>query len=251
MRGFCKSGLPVLVLATVLIFGSCGKTKEDFKSIKDFSYFPVAELNFLEYEVDSIFFEKSGQSNRRDTFNYIVKETLQEVEEVGDQVCARYNRSVFSGEASTPVSVSTYLVCRDQKTGWTLDNGIQLIHLVFPFNENTTWNALSMILKDSVVEYIRENPIRTFKNWHLSGVDQMNTVFEVGAEQLTDVVRVVQVDSDNLLERRYSEELFASGIGLVYRERHILETQNIGALPWIEKAERGYICKWRLINYEK
>jgi hypothetical protein len=58
------------------------------------------------------------------------------------------------------------------------------------------------------------------------------------------VLTVREADSENLIELRRSRVKYAKGIGLVYRELWVLDTQCIeqcDGKPWEEKAEKGFI----------
>ena len=74
-----------------------------------------------------------------------------------------------------------------------------------------------------------------------------------GDQTYDDVSLVEGADYENLLNRRLSLEAYARGIGLVYRELEVFETQcqiccggDTGTcldLSWREKAEGGFIIR--------
>jgi hypothetical protein len=66
------------------------------------------------------------------------------------------------------------------------------------------------------------------------------------------VVTVQNADSENLIELRLAHEKYARGVGLVYRELWILDTQCIEdciGMTWEQKAEKGFILKQTLIDH--
>jgi hypothetical protein len=64
------------------------------------------------------------------------------------------------------------------------------------------------------------------------------------------VAIVSLADSENLIEYRWGREYYAKGIGLIYKELRVLDTQKIDpTTAWEEKAEKGFIVKQRLLSY--
>lgn len=59
------------------------------------------------------------------------------------------------------------------------------------------------------------------------------------------------MDKENAIEKTFAKEVYARGIGMVYKEWWHLETQKIVDDPWLEKAEKGYIIKMQIIDYGK
>ena len=88
-----------------------------------------------------------------------------------------------------------------------------------------------------------------FKDWdyrYLS-VDRSEDISGMNYDR---VLTVQQVDSENAIERRFGIEKYVFGSGLVFKERIILDTQNVtNDLSWEEKAERGFILRQTLIRF--
>ena len=73
---------------------------------------------------------------------------------------------------------------------------------------------------------------------------------KIGTKDYADVLTVqAQSDPKILTEKRYSLEKYAKGIGLIYREIKILDTQKLDAtIAWEKKAQKGFIVRMTRTN---
>ena len=73
---------------------------------------------------------------------------------------------------------------------------------------------------------------------------------KIGTKDYADVLTIqAQSDPKILTEKRYSLEKYAKGVGLVYREIRILDTQKLDAsTAWEKKAQKGFITKMTRTN---
>ncbi len=95
-----------------------------------------------------------------------------------------------------------------------------------------------------------------FKGWdyEILSVDSSEVIGDINHDQ---VVTIQQANNDNVIELRYSQEKYAKGVGLVYRQREIMDSycKYIGTnelcigLDWREKAGRGFIMRETLIAH--
>jgi hypothetical protein len=68
---------------------------------------------------------------------------------------------------------------------------------------------------------------------------------------LDSCLKVIQIDEENLFEKKYGEEQYARGIGLVSKELIILNTQAPpSGQTFLERAESGFILRYKLIDYK-
>ena len=139
-----------------------------------------------------------------------------------------------------------------------------MIKMVSPIQENRRWDGIVYIRRDTLVP-IRGGSIDMFKDWDDFVCENIGNTFvdTLSNTVYTDVAKIVQVDKTNNIERRFSTEVYAKNIGLVYKEMRILDTQcrtpgtctgnsDIAACigtPWYLKAEKGFILKQSLIEH--
>lgn len=256
---FCR--LVVIGLFVGLCFGSCERVVDTLPQT-DLAYYPVVQDNYRVYQVDSIVY---------DEYNCTIQTNSYQIKEVT-------GTKLIDGEGKTAHRIERYWRATALDM-WTLvgvwsekieDNQIQrvednqrFVKMVFPVNETKEWDGITFIRRDTLVP-IRGGSIDLYKDW------DMFTYKGVGASYLDtvsntiypDAVQVIQVDKTNNIERRYATEVYAKGIGLVYKEMRILDSQcrsprctgpsDIASClntPWTIKAEKGYILTQSLLEH--
>ncbi|MFT6021272.1 MAG: hypothetical protein ACI9CQ_004079, partial [Saprospiraceae bacterium] len=67
-----------------------------------------------------------------------------------------------------------------------------------------------------------------------------------------EVTTIQLADEENLLEKRYGIEKYAKGVGLIFKELQIYNTQDIEneTEPWEVKTERGFRVVMTLVDYK-
>jgi len=72
----------------------------------------------------------------------------------------------------------------------------------------------------------------------------------IGTKSFEKVCKVLEVDNEDIISKRYSEALYARGVGMIYRELWILDTQNTDlSKSFRDRAEKGLILKQTLVSY--
>lgn len=200
----------------MLAFNACKKQTEDFAtgSIEDYS--PLTVGRFITYQLDS--FKYLPFSLQDTTVTYQVKHVVDAM--INDNLgrpayrIIRYIRKTDQDEwvpDNTFVSVNT-------GTGLEfIENNLRYIKLKQPIREGYTWKGNSFI--DT---YSLNSGVRYLDDWDYvyADVDQPLTL---GNIQLDSTVKVNQRDEEFgspgfYSEKNYSAEVYARGIGLVYRQ---------------------------------
>jgi hypothetical protein len=181
-------------------------------------------------------------------------------EEIVDTLLDNLGNTLFKVERFTKKdSISQWEISKvltqamyDNQAFRTEDN-LKYIPLVFPIRENKSWNGNVFI---DVFQSISVNgePVEIFKEWSSHRMRNIDSPETIGTFDFENVLSVTASNSsNNNLEQRLWTEKYVKGIGLVYRELWILDTQCesccgndlavCDALPWEEKAEKGFILK--------
>jgi hypothetical protein len=147
-------------------------------------------------------------------------------------------------------------VGRDEKKAWRTEDQFRLIKMPFPMTMRSEWDGLSFINRETEVE-IRQNRIRPFTNWEFE-VDSINISKTIGNFNFDSTLTITEADDVNAIERRFSRVIYAMGIGPVFIEQRILDSQycnqspppaDCETRPWEIKAERGYILRQTVTSY--
>lgn len=248
-----------LVLLLVFTLLQCTMSVEDPLDENElgYNYYPLQVGSERIYQIDSIQFDlgDGGLPVYDSTTFYlreIVKEIIPDLEEKDLYRIERSRADTLAGPW-TIVDVITRQLTGGQ--AFSTENNIKLINLVFPVRRDVRWNGTSY-LNDQIIVYVRGEKIEMYKDWEFKVLDE-GIPEQVGGLQYDAVATIQQCDSDNPFEKRYSIEKYAKGIGLVFRERQIVDSrckflgdnaQCVG-LEWKEKAGRGFFTQEILIDH--
>ncbi len=240
----------MLYLAIVAI--SCDRQTETVTPI-DYSYCPLDSGKYIVYEVDSILYNEYLLTV--DTHSYQIKYVLgrQELDGMGNPYF-RYECYQRADSAQAWNLVQVYATQRIDNQFFVIENNQRIIKLAFPIAKGVAWDGLPYIRRDTTIE-IEGGSIDLYKDWGnftCTDIDQPRTI---GALHFDSTLTVLQTNTTNQIEHRKSFEYYAKGVGLIYREMWILDTQcggnlaNCAGRSWEQKAEKGFILRQRIIDY--
>ncbi|NND35228.1 MAG: hypothetical protein HKN76_21755, partial [Saprospiraceae bacterium] len=243
------------ILPVLLAFMGCTAENLDPFDLAGYGYeyYPLEIGKYRIYRIDSIQFDLGeGNLPTRDSSTFYLREDF--VEEVsnlgrdGENLVRieRYRSESLDG----PWSIFDVITrSRTTNQAYSSENNVQLINLVFPVKTGIRWDGDAFV-KDRLVVFVQGESLEMYKEWEFeilsSGVSE-----KVGENTYPDVVTVQQADSDNPIEKRYSIEKYAKDVGLIFREREIVDSycKQLGVLDqcigkeWIEKAGRGFFTR--------
>ena len=250
-------------LIIALLFIACERVIEQLDPVA-YEYFPMEVGKYKIYQVDSTVY---------DEYNCDVQITSYQVMELT-------GNTGTDGEGDLYYTVERHIRA-DSSQPWLLqsiwtekieDNQLQrvednqrIIKMVFPVKESRRWDGIVYIRRDTLVP-IRGGSIDMYKDWDDFVFENIGETFldtsRTGPKIYPDALQVLQVDKTNNIEKRYSREVYAKNIGLVYKEMWILDTQCRGGnctgvgniatcilTPWKDKTEKGFILVQSLIEH--
>ncbi|MEL6945639.1 MAG: hypothetical protein AAFO82_23530, partial [Bacteroidota bacterium] len=141
---------------------------------------------------------------------------------------------------------STYLT---EEQAVRTEENLTFIKMIFPVSRGKNWEGLGFSKDKRVI--IAGESIEMFKNWE-SIITQVKEPMLLGSFAFDDVMTIEVARDTNAIELRSGFEKYAKGIGLVYRELSILNTQNVVIeedILWGDKAQEGFILYQRLIDH--
>lgn len=240
--------LPFIFLTLLLIgISACEERTEILDLPANKEYFPLEVGESMIYQVDSINYLNGGaivDSIR----SYVREEITERFEDVDGEEFYRLERSVRRTDADPWRIADVWLISRDDQGAYRTEENLRFIKLVFPLTENRTWDHNAFIDDQQFVIVGGGETLQMYRNWQ-SSVETLESTQVVEGQEFTDVAVVIHVDDENVIERRYVEEQYAKGVGLIYREMMILDTQNTQSTgTWREKAEEGFIVRQQLIK---
>lgn len=241
----------VLILFSLVLLTAC---EPEFIPADDASiemdFFPIDSFTTWEYRMDSIIYDNEGLTIDT-SVSYRREQVLGSFMDIEGKVT--YRLGIAKKSNLTDIYKETDL--------WTFqlnENGLQrkeenlnFVKLLFPIVIGDFWDGNQF--PENTEIYVAGDAIEAYRRWEYEYVDRLES-FAVGAELYTDVIHVKQADNTNEIERRFSEEYYAKGVGLISRNMEILDHQcgvletNCDTKPWVEKADQGFILSQRLIR---
>ncbi len=237
----------LLLSSTILFIFSCQNETILAEEVDlETEYYPLGNDKVWEYQIDSTIYDNAGNSKTMSTT--FVRETMQgPIEESETEVS--YLLEVAKKTNLTDIYFPTdqwILRFRDNKL-IRIEENLSFVKLIFPPNLETVWEG-NQFDPDTEI-FVAGDPIQAYKDWDYRVLDRLDTL-TVGEKSYNNILQVQQANSENQIEKRYSIEHYAFGIGLIEREMWILDTQDFdSAQPWVEKAEQGFILRQRLIDH--
>lgn len=205
----------------VVLFMSCDK-EQDLSDIDiGYKYFPTTAGSFVIYRVDSVWYGLTEE-----TYQYQIKEEIADefVDAVGQPalVLNRYYR-LNNGQPWTLADVWT-----SKRTGTTaekVEENVRYVKLEFPVKENETWNG-NAFNSLGAQEYSYTNVAK---------------FADVGILQFDNTITIQQKNNVNLVDEEVFYEIYADGIGLVYKQATDLNKQG--------NQTSGYSVSYQAIAY--
>ncbi len=244
-----------ILLACLVLFVRCTDTitEEPKPFDKDYEYFPLSIGKYITYEVDSITYRLKESKLIQDSVHFQAKEEI--VDTLHDNLgVLNYKIEYFERKDSTQ-KWQVKKVWRTQR-GTTqairTEEGFRSIKLVFPLVKKKSWNA-NIYIDNAAEVTIGDQPIAAFKDWKELQITDWAKPEKIGTFVFDDILSVnTRIDATNQVELRRLEEKYARGIGLVSKSLSVLDTQCKGeliqcaAIPWEQKAERGFRLRWTI-----
>ena len=209
----------------LVIISSCKPI--DYDNINYYyNYFPLQINQEKEFLVTNIVHSSFG----RDTSSYFLKEIITDynINIEGDTVYTLERYWKVDSSLSYEIK-DVWTSKRNLGAGYLNEENITYTKLIFPLSLNIFWNGNAFNNLD-YQEY---------------SIESINIPFQLNDLIFDSTVTVIQNYKSNLLEFENAKEIYATGIGLIYKEDVQLEI-NSGNLSDINQ---GYEYYQEIINY--
>ena len=243
--------LSIIVLFIVLGIIACGKNETDTLPNLGKEYFPLAIGKTAVFDLDSIIYDPVTLTvSRIDTFKWQAQEVLSDTfRSKAGNLAYVVDRSIKAKNSIEWTPRETFSASLTQQYALLSENNLTFIKFPNFFDVGTTWDG--NIFNDVATKFnVAGEILEPFsKKWTFE-ILSFGKAEKIGNKDYADVLTVeAQSDPKILTEKRYSLEKYAKGVGLVYREIKILDTQKLDAtIAWEKKAEKGFIVKMTRTN---
>lgn len=234
----------------IVLLSACKTEPDDFDMDFGFDYFPLETGRSWTYQMDSTIYDPTGDSTILHS-TYFLKEIVIDsfVDLTGSTV---YRIEQYQRAADTLPWVISKVVTASltNNQAQRVEDNFRFIKLTFPLRKNNFWDGNAFFDPGTTVTVAGET-LEMFKSWSYRVLEKGHPD-SVGDFSFPEVATIQNADSENLIELRLAHEKYARGVGLVYRELWILDTQCIEdciGMSWEEKAEKGFILRQTLLEH--
>lgn len=225
--------------------------KESFQEPQDFGFnYQVRELgHWVDYQVDSIVYSDITDPATVDTFSYFIRESIESsfTDASGNEnLRVEIYKKYALNDAWTLNQVGSFLIKKDNFQRNFQD--LRFISLTFPVRIGREWqgNVFLDVLNEPSLEFFDDSKY----NWtyYYAEVDVPKSL---GSFSFDSCATIIQIDEENLFEKKYSNEVYARNVGMIQKSLIILNTQAPpSGASFFERAESGFILNYTLIDYK-
>jgi hypothetical protein len=231
---------------------ACGKNETETLPKMGAEYYPLTIGKSITYQLDSIIYDTIGQGVLIDTFHLQAKEVIKDTfRNILGNLMYRIERFERKNNSADWVIKNIFAAQLSDNQAIRLENNMNFLKFPIPVFEKQTWDG-NVLVDAGLKIIVAGETIEPFsKKWTFSA-ESLGKSETIGNKSFTEVLTVkAQTDPKILTEWRYQLEKYAKGIGLVYREVHILDAQRLDAnIVWEKKANKGYILRMTVLSYE-
>ncbi len=225
-----KYYLPVLFsLFLVILAASCKKENDDFEPTAIESYAPLQAGKYVDYRLDSTVFTSFGTQQEVHSYDVRFMVDAQISDNLG-RPAWRIFRSIKPVGSGTYVPDATFTAI-NTGTGYEfIENNMRFIKLLQPIRNEYSWKGNSFIDTYSVfstVKYLDNwdyvyTDVHTPKTYNTLNFDSTITVL-----QRDDSLGLPLTPQTQYAEKNFSKEVYAAGVGLVFRDFLHYEFQRV------------------------
>lgn len=245
---------PIYFLFIAIIgasLSSCSESTnvEDFEIFPKYEYFPLEIGKYITYQVDSAIYDTTAAGIVVTNTTSFVRESITDtLRDNSNRLAYKLERAYRPSDTVDWEVTDIWVAVATENQAERVEENLRFIKMTFPLIDGTIWNG-NLFIDETTTISVAGEQVELFRNWSYE-VDGLDLQEEIGTMNFDSVATLIQADSENLVELRYSVEKYAKNIGLVYREMRIFDTQNISEiLPWEEKAQKGFSFTQTVIDH--
>jgi hypothetical protein len=250
MKYFFTEIVAVCLVAVFLLLPSCKDKKDNYDIAYEYEYFPLDSGHFIIYDVDSIRYSAQkigsggGYIQKNDTVKYQLMEyyagkyfdSVQGIEKYRIEYYQRKTKDQAWKQDRVWWATQTTTNIQRQ------EDDLKFIKLIFPPRENATWNGTIFIPKTGQYEFL--------ENWNFK-MTEVGAAKEIGAFKFPKTLVVTHIDTDdgNLINNQLSREIYAKGVGIVYKEWDKIDKQDVLSGWDNPQNADGFRIRMRVFDY--
>ena len=218
----------IVLLVSVLLW-SCEKEIENTEPISsENEYFPIVVGNAITYQIQEITIDV--QSGVNDTLNYQIKERIDALVETTNEFNSYRLERLYRADTSQEWTIlNIWQIRQYQRRIHKIEENYEYVRLLTPTQLYDSWDGNRFNVKEEnicTVEKIQDSLIN-------------NTSY--------NIAYITHLNQSSLIDKRFSEEQYAKGIGLISKSIIDVELNIDPNLPWEEKITKGTLFYQNII----
>jgi hypothetical protein len=208
-------------IVTVLLLGSCKKTTEELPLPVLNDYYPLTVGKYITYSLDSVvYYANFGVSAT--IKSYQVKQVVDaKITDNLGRPAYRIIRYIRSLPTDPWQPDNTFMAVPTANSIEYVENNLRFLKLANPIRQDYNWKGNTYINTTSL-----SSTLKYLDDWDYT-YDSINVAAKVGTINIDSTIKVSQIDYTDVYNRIFSEEKYAKGIGMVYRNFLYLNKGNL------------------------
>lgn len=196
----------IFLLTAGILLTSCTKDSDLPPEDLGYSYFPYTPGDFRIYQVDSTYYDDFYDTVK--TYSFHLKEVYESYfYDSGNRQCIRIERWVKMTDTTDWLLRDVWYSCLTNSYAERLEENVRYTRLAFPVRRSTSWDGNAFnVLDEQIYEY-----------------DNIDDAFALGLLNFDSTTTVIQAVSSNLIQDINQYEMYARGVGLVYKKYRDVE----------------------------
>ncbi len=238
------------IVFCVIVFAACKKQSEELQVVPISDYAPLTVGKYITYSLDSLVYASFGtiETHRLYEVKYQITDSI--TDNLGRKAfrLVRYIRTLPAGifvPDNTAMAVNT-----GSRYEFT-ENNLKYFKLTLPIADGNSWKGNSAI--DLVVNPATGEDLAYLADWDYTYTDveaakkvgTFNLANTLTVNQKNDSINLPITPTTNIAYKDFSQEIYAKGIGMVYRNFLHFEYQKTAS----SFVYKGYGVKLTMIDH--
>ncbi len=209
----------LFIVVIIISFSACKKSNEDLQTASLNVYSPLTVGKYITYNLDSLIYINFGTSTVIRSYQVKYVTDAQITDNLG-RPAYRIIRYIRNNPTAPWLSDATFMTVNTGNTLEFIENNYRFLKLHLPIRDNYSWKGNSYI--DT---YSLNSEVKYLDDWDYI-YESVGVPQQVGSFTLDNCIVVNQrdeeignpLDPNSYSEINKSKEIYAPGIGMIYRE---------------------------------
>jgi hypothetical protein len=230
-----------LIMVALISVASCKKDGEDFTPDLGYEFYPDEIGHYVIYDVDSTTIDDFFRPPLITKTRYQIKERVESYF-TDSQGREAVRVELFRRDSSSaPWDIfRSYYFIKNKRSVEKVEENLRFIKFVFPPSEDTRWQG------NKYIQAVDNNAY--LANWEYR-ITSSRVPATINGIPYASTVSILLRDRETQIQKVFAKEIYAAGVGMIFREWSVLETQSNFDKPWPDRAERGYILKMQAAEH--